>query len=113
MNLELKRSGYDGAITADHTSLLELLEHFMFSKEEEEEGTEDWSDLSCVKKWSSKVTCVDYGFRQPLWPPLLTSHKISPFLLNSLFCDGLFSESCREMNSYYTLTLKEINFTFS
>ena len=58
MNLELKRSGYDGAITADHTSLLELLEHFMFSKEEEEEGSEDWSDLSCVKKWSSKVTCL-------------------------------------------------------
>ena len=63
MNLELKRSGYDGAITPDHTSLLELLEHFMFSKEgleEEEEG--DWSDLSCVKQWSSKVTLEIYTF---------------------------------------------------
>ncbi|XP_063686547.1 neurobeachin-like protein 1 isoform X2 [Bolinopsis microptera] len=58
MNLELKRSGYDGAITPDHTSLLELLEHFMFSKEgleEEEEEEGDWSDLSCVKQWSSKL----------------------------------------------------------
>ncbi len=27
MNLELKKSGYDGAITPDHTALLELLEH--------------------------------------------------------------------------------------
>ena len=63
MNLELKRSGYDGAITADHTSLLELLEHFMFSKPEEEEGEQgDWSDLSCVKQWSSKVMVVQLLF---------------------------------------------------
>ena len=52
MNLELKKSGYDGEISGEHTSLLELLEHFMFHKEED---NKEWNDLTCVKQWSSKV----------------------------------------------------------
>ena len=64
MNLDLKKSGYDGEISSEHTALLELLEHFMFHKEE---GDSEWNDLSCVKLWSSKVFTIFSLFFLPLY----------------------------------------------